>query len=308
MTFIARLELDEATARAVAEAASEDADLGWPSVGLSEMAPGRWSVEVYFAKTPDAAEAAALARIAGTSGRFAVSELPDTDWVSKSLEGLRPVRAGRFVIHGRHDRAAVRTNEIAIEIEANEAFGTGHHGTTAGCLREIDRLAKIRAFRRPLDVGTGTGVLAIAMAQLWHVPVLATDIDPVAVRVARANARLNGSPEVEAIVAGGLATRLVRERGHFDLIVANILAGPLQALALSVRQALAPDGFVVLSGLLPTQGARIVAAYRSVCLTLLRAATLDGWLTLTFIRGKQRRNSQSQSAAGLPHRRRHRPA
>ncbi|MEO8669032.1 MAG: 50S ribosomal protein L11 methyltransferase [Bauldia sp.] len=282
MTFVARTERGEAEARLLAEAASEDAQLSWPTVARSEIAPGRWSVEVYFPAPPEESERMALDRLAGSAGAFAITHLPDIDWVAKSLEGLAPVHAGRFVVYGAHDRDQPRRNDIAVEIEAGEAFGTGHHGTTAGCLREIDRLGKIRRFRRPLDVGTGSGVLAIAMAKLWHVPVLATDIDPVAVRVARGNARLNGTPQVRAAVAGGLGRRVVRDAAPFDLIVANILAGPLQAMARSVERVLAGDGVVVLSGLLPEQRARIVAAYRTVGLVLLRASELDGWLTLTF--------------------------
>jgi ribosomal protein L11 methyltransferase len=287
--FVARIELDEMAARALAERASEDADLGWPGVGLSETSPGRWLVEVYLADAPDRGKRAALRRLAGDLGAFDLVELPRTDWVAKSLEGLKPVRAGRFLVHGSHDRAARLPNDRAIEIEAGQAFGTGHHGTTAGCLREIDRLAKIRSFRRPVDIGTGSGVLAIAMAKVWHVPVLATDIDPVAVRVAGANARLNGAREVRAIVAGGLGARAVRRRAPFDLIVANILAGPLQALAVPIRRVIAPGGVAVLSGLLPNQGARIVAAYRTAGLRLVRASVLDGWLTLTFVRRRVRK-------------------
>jgi ribosomal protein L11 methyltransferase len=282
VTFVARIELAETGARALAEAASEDADLGWPSVALSELGPGRWSVEVYFVEPPADTERAALGRLAGGGREFAIAELPDTDWVARSLEGLRPVRAGRFLVHGSHDRGERRPNDIAIEIEAGEAFGTGHHGTTVGCLREIDRLGKIRRFRRPLDIGTGSGVLAIAMAKLWHVPILATDIDPVAVRVARGNARLNGACDMRPILAGGPGNTFLGRAMPFDLIVANILAGPLQAMARPIERALSDDGMVVLSGLLPGQGSRIVAAYRRVGLALMRAGETDGWLTLTL--------------------------
>jgi ribosomal protein L11 methyltransferase len=284
MTVVARIELGEAGARRLAEAASEDAHLGWPSVALSEVTADRWAVEVYFAAEPDEGERAALRRLADGGGAFALVELPDTDWVAQSLAGLAPVRAGRFVVHGAHDRDKPQRNEIAIEIEAGEAFGTGHHGTTAGCLAAIDRIAGSRRIYRPLDIGTGSGVLAIAMAKRFHVPVLATDIDPIAVRVARANARLNGTPEVTAVVAGTLHGRVIRAAAPFDLIVANILAGPLQALAPAIARVLSGNGVVVLSGLLPGQKARIVVAYRTAGLVLKRASVLDGWLTLTLAR------------------------
>jgi ribosomal protein L11 methyltransferase len=203
------------------------------------------------------------------------------------------VRAERFLVHGRHDRGRRLANDIAIEIEAGEAFGTGHHGTTAGCLLAIDRAARSGQRRRPLDIGTGTGVLAIAMAKVWHVPVAATDIDPVAVRVAAENARLNGVADlVRPVVAGDLRRAAIRQRGPYDFVVANILAGPLQAMAPQIRRITARGGLVVLSGLLPEQRTRIVASYRPVGLLLERASVLDGWLTLVFKRGA-RNNVQS---------------
>ncbi len=289
MIHLARIELDEAAAQALADAISEDAELGWPTVAASEISPGRWSVEVYFADRPGKAETAGLSRLAGKGRAFTFAKLPETNWVRMSLDRLKPVRAGRFLVHGAHDRAVRRPNDIAIEIEAGEAFGTGHHGTTAGCLLEIDRLARMRRFRRPLDIGTGSGVLAIACARLWQVPVVATDIDPVAVRVARENAIANGAGmHVQPVVAATLAHHVVRAGAPYDLIVANILARPLQALARAIGAATASGGFVVLSGLLPEQRARIVSAYRLANLTLRRASTRDGWLTLTFERKKAR--------------------
>jgi ribosomal protein L11 methyltransferase len=287
MIHLARIELDETAARALADAVGEDADLDGPTVAASALPTGLWSVEVYFADRPAKTEAAALARLAGKERAFTVTKLPDVNWVRKSLEGLKPVRAGRFLVHGAHDRGERRPNDIAIEIEAGEAFGTGHHGTTSGCLLEIDRLARVRHFRRPLDIGTGSGVLAIACAKLRHGTVVATDIDPVAVRVARVNAITNGAGGfVHPVVASTLAHRTVRAGGPYDLVVANILAGPLQALARAIGAATAPGGIVILSGLLPEQRARIVSAYRWSGLTLRRASTHDGWLTLTFKRGR----------------------
>ena len=142
---------------------------------------------------------------------FAIAALPETNWVAKSLEGLKPVRAGRFLVHGAHDRDKLRPNDIGIEIEAGEAFGTGHHGTTAGCLLAIERAVRTRPIRNALDIGTGSGVLAIAIAKLAHIPVLASDIDPVATRVAAANVRLNGvHPEVRVVTAAGIGGRIFR--------------------------------------------------------------------------------------------------
>jgi ribosomal protein L11 methyltransferase len=292
MTHTARLTATEPECLALVEAAAEEPALAANAADVAELAPGRWQAMFYFPARPDREESAALARIAKAvlgpkSGAFAIEALADTDWVAKSLEGLAPVRAGRFLVHGAHDRGRVRENDIGIEIEAGEAFGTGHHGTTAGCLLAIDRLAKTRGIRNALDVGTGSGVLAIAIARLTKAPVLASDIDPVATRVARENVAKNGAAGlVTAFTATGLADSRIRVNAPYDLIVANILAGPLQGLAPAIRRATAPGGTVVLSGLLPEQRARIVSAYRRQGLRLRRSSVLDGWLTLTFERAK----------------------
>ena len=162
-------------------------------------------------------------------------------------------------------------NETGIEIEAGQAFGTGHHGTTAACLVEIDRVARQRPIRNALDLGTGSGVLAIAIAKAAKARVVASDIDPLAAKIANENARLNGVGRlVTTIAAAGLGRNAIRARGPFDLIVANILAGPLVALAPSIRRSLAPGGTLILSGLLPEQRRRIVAAYRGQGLRLKR--------------------------------------
>ena len=243
---------------------------------------------VYLDPPPDDRLSAGLADAARSAlgagaPDFAFAELPETDWVAKSLEGLTPVRVGRFLVHGSHDRARRRPNDLAIEIEAGQAFGTGHHGTTAGCLAAIDRLAKTRAMRNALDVGTGSGVLAIGIAKRCKVPVLASDVDPVAVRIADANARLNGvRPLVRTLCAAGIEGTAFARPGGFDLIVANILAGPLVALAPSIRRRLAPRGAVILSGLLAHQANRVAAAYRAQGLRLVRAETREGWVTLTL--------------------------
>ena len=180
--------------------------------------------------------------------------LPDIDWVAKSLEGLKPVRAGRFLVHGSHDREKRQIGDIAIEIEAGLAFGTGHHGTTAGCLEMIERVVRRENPRNALDLGTGSAVLAIALAKLAHIPVLATDIDPIATRVAHENARLNGvSAYVEALTATGFGNPAFAKRAPFDLIVANILARPLMRLAPQMARFIRPGGSVILSGILDRQ-------------------------------------------------------
>lgn len=286
MTIVAVLsDLPEDKARALADLISEDDVLSERAFDLSESAPKRWRIALYFEEVPGRTEKERLAALAGR-GRFTFDELPELDWVAKSLEGLKPVRAGRFLVHGRHDRGAVRPNDIGIEIEAGQAFGTGHHGTTAGCLAAIDQVAKARIVAHALDVGTGSGVLAIALAKRCKAHVTATDIDPVAVKVARENIRLNGvAGYANAITTGSLDGRAIAEHTPYDLIVANILAGPLVALAPAIGRHAA--GTVILSGLLPEQRARIVASYRSVGLCLSRWSTRDGWLTMVLSRARR---------------------
>jgi ribosomal protein L11 methyltransferase len=235
------------------------------------------------------------------------------DWVAASLAGLKPVAAGRFLVHGAHDRARVPAHRIGIEIEAALAFGTGHHGTTRGCLLALDAWLKRRRHRlapsltsgsalarrpgralprkrgrgktRVLDIGTGTGVLAIAAAKALHARVTASDIDRCAVEVARANARANAAgPLVDVVHAGGLAARRLRERGPFDLVLANILLPPLRRLAAPIARALAPGGHVILSGLLATQAPAAIAAYRMQGLELEASIPLDEWITLMLVR------------------------
>ena len=288
MSHTATIALSEEAAVALMTALADDPLLGEQTIDASEVAPGRWELVVYFDETPDAATRAALARF----GRFTIAELPETDWVAKSLEGLKPVRAGRFLVFGNHDRGALKPNDIGLEIEAAQAFGTGHHGTTIGCLLAIERAAKTRPIRNALDVGTGSGVLAIALAKMAKARVLASDIDPVATEVARENVRLNGvAAFVHCITATGLAGRAFGDGAPYDLIVANILAGPLAALAPAIHRAVAPGGTVILSGLLPEQRRRIAATYRLTGLVLARSTIVDGWLTLELKRlakGKRR--------------------
>jgi ribosomal protein L11 methyltransferase len=302
MTTIAKFLLSKTDAERLASALEENETLAELPVGVGEAPDSVWQVTVYLSGEAEKAEIAALKGAAKALGMpasaFAIESLPETDWVAKSLEGLKPVRAGRFLVHGSHDRARRRKNDIAIEIEAGQAFGTGHHGTTAGCLIAIDRLTHSRKIRNALDIGTGSGVLAIAIAKVAKAPVLAGDIDPVAVKVARENVRLNGVGNyVRAVTAANLRKHGFGARAPFDLIVANILAGPLMGLAPGIARALAPGGTVILSGLLPEQRARIIAAYRNQGLALARSSILDGWLTLVLERGSRRRKAPASKRA-----------
>lgn len=207
--------------------------------------------------------------------------LPDIDWVARSLEGLRPVRAGRFLVHGAHDRGKRRIGDIAIEIEAGLAFGTGHHGTTAGCLDMISRVARRERPLNALDLGTGSAVLAIGLARLARIPVLATDIDPVATKVAASNVRLNGvGALIEAATAPGFHSPLFAARGPFDLIVANILAKPLMRLAPDMARHVAPGGSLILSGILDRQRDAVIAAYVGQRFRHVLTTHREGWVTI----------------------------
>ncbi len=324
--FTATVETEQHTAHRLADAFAERF-AGEAAVSIVDTASGRWRVILYFGRTIDAdtvrhlAVAAGIAASALRFGRVAAA-----DWVEKSLAGLKPVEAGRFVVHGAHDRARIAPHRIAIEIEAALAFGTGHHGTTRGCLLTLDRICKAQAKARPLvpphpevraqgaprrmrprrwglalrgsarsaehlrvrgtrprilDLGTGSGVLAIAAARALRCRVLAIDIDPQAVDAARNNARRNGvGPLVEVLRADSVAG--LRSRAPFDLVFANILLAPLQRFAAALTQKLAPGARLVLSGILPAQANAVVAAYHR--LTLRRRIDLDGWTTLVFAR------------------------
>lgn len=240
-------------------------------------------IEVYVEDDwePVSATLSAALRELGLEAEVGHEALPDIDWVTRSLEGLKPVRAGRFLVHGSHDRARRRPNDLAIEIEAGLAFGTGHHGTTAGCLEMLGRVVPRERPRAMLDLGTGSAVLAIALAKLSRRPVLATDIDPVAVRVAADNARLNGVGElVDAVTAVGFSHRLIELAAPYDLIVANILARPLMRLAPKFAHHLAPSGSVILSGILERQRASVIAAYVGQRFRHVQTLWREGWVTI----------------------------
>src|SRR5882672_5546341 len=285
-TSVARLMTDAAAAKRIGDALAETFDGEEVAASAFEEPDGRWSLAVHFRNPPDEAALRALvasAAGAATAQALAFETLAPTDWVRKSLEGLKPVDAGRFVVHGAHDRAHVRANRIGIEIEAALAFGTGHHGTTRGCLLALDRIVKGRRPRKILDVGTGTGVLAIAAARALRRPVLASDIDARSVTIARENARLNrAGAYVEIVHRAGIGARLFRQRAPFDLIFANILLEPLRSLATPMARLVAPRGQVVLSGLLLAQATPALASYRARGLVLARRIRLEGWATLVL--------------------------
>jgi ribosomal protein L11 methyltransferase len=348
-TILATVETDGRTAQRLADGLMEALDPGGTAIAAFEAANGTWTVEVYFEHTPD--EPAVRRLVADLAGEpagqaLAFSPVAARDWVAASLDGLPPVKAGRFFVHGAHHRKRVPPNRIGIEIEAALAFGTGHHGTTRGCLLALDRIAKARRARpapplpargervgvrgrfheseprrisshtqtrgtapspgslarsdlspymrrgegwRVLDVGTGTGVLAIAAARALRGPVIAGDIDPVSVRLARENARLNRAPALAIIHARGLADRRFRDAAPYHLVFANILLGPLKGLAKPIAALAAPGAFVVLSGLLPPQANAALAAYRAHGLVLERRIPLEGWMTLMLRRPALRR-------------------
>jgi ribosomal protein L11 methyltransferase len=274
----------EQTARRVIDRLTESFFEGQAAIAASERSDGRWDITVHFAEPPDQAQVRDLVGIAAgddAAGHITFDTVEAKDWVKATLEELAPVRAGRFIVHGQHDRSKVPPNKLGIEIEAALAFGTGHHGTTRGCLLLLDSVLMARRPRRVLDLGTGTGVLAIAAAKALRVKVLASDIDPLAVRVARDNARLNGTGGlVKTIAAVGLSAPDFARHGPFDLVLANILANPLRQMATPMATHLAPSGLVILSGLLPHQAQAVIAAYRARGLVLERHLVIEGWSSL----------------------------
>ena len=237
-------------------------------------------VEALYVAEPDCE---LLTKLAGKPVHVAL--LPDVDWIKLSQEGLPPVRAGRFFVYGAHDAGTVPHGVIPIKIEAGLAFGTGHHETTALCLHVLSDLSKRRRFANVLDLGCGTGLLAIGAAKLWRKSVLASDIDPVAVEVTNENARANGeAPLIRALTADGLDHPALAGKAPYDLVIANILAGPLTRLAPAIARALAPGGMVVLSGLLQWQENLVLSFYRPHGLQLRNARREGVWSALTLER------------------------
>ena len=243
---------------------------------------------IHFRQPPDEASLRSLVAVAAgdaASRSLSIEPVAATDWVAQSLADLKPVRVGRFLVHGAHDRSKLRANDIGIEIEAALAFGTGHHGTTRGCLQAFADLAKRRRFQRVLDVGTGSGILAIAAARLLRARITASDIDGRAIETARGNARINRAASLLAFVrASGATARAITSAAPYRLIFANILLLALMRLAVPFRGLTAPGARIVLSGLLPNHANAALAIYRAQGLVLEKRITLDGWVTLVMHR------------------------
>jgi ribosomal protein L11 methyltransferase len=241
-----------------------------------------WRIDA-FPTTAD--ELAALVEVltAYPDLRLAIGKLADADWLAMSLSGLPPVRAGRFFVYGAHDGGLAPASTVNLRIEAGAAFGTGHHGTTVGCLQAFNDLLKAQSFPRVLDVGCGTGVLAIAAARTGSQVAIGTDIDGPSVRIANENAELNKA-RARFVHAAGLNDPRVRDHGPYDLVFANILAPPLISLSQDIKEALAPGGIAILSGLLRTQERRVFATYKSRGFRLVRRLHRDAWATLVLRR------------------------
>jgi ribosomal protein L11 methyltransferase len=286
---VARLACDEQTARRLAAYLGES--LGGEDTACAAFeddTTGRWQVAIHFRQPPDEASLRSLVALAAgenASRSLIIEPVAAVDWVAQSLADLKPVRVGRILVHGAHDRTKLRANDVGIEIEAALAFGTGHHGTTRGCLQALAGLAKRRRSHRVLDVGTGSGILAIAAARLLHARVTASDIDARAIEAARGNARINRvAPLVTFMRASGTAARAITSAAPYQLIFANILLGALTRLAVPLRKLTALDGRVVLSGLLPSHANAVLAIYRAQGLALEKRIRLDGWVTLVMHR------------------------
>ena len=267
-------------------AAAIDADPALDRIAYSiieeDEARGLWRLDLFPASD---VEAGALVRklTDWPTLRVASAPLADADWLALALSGLPPVRAGRFFVYGAHDAGRAPANAIALRIEAGAAFGTGHHGTTLGCLVAIVALRKRRRFGRVLDVGSGTGVLAIAAARSGAQVVMGADIDPVSVRIAAENAALNRA-RARFVVADGLAHPAIAAAAPYELVLANILARPLVRLAPAIVRALAPGGVVILSGLLRSQERYVRSAYLDLGLFCVRRIHEDAWATLILRR------------------------
>ncbi|MBR0963297.1 50S ribosomal protein L11 methyltransferase [Bradyrhizobium diazoefficiens] len=278
----------EAAAKRVVDVLTEVFFEGDAAVAAFEQPDGHWDVTLHFAEAPDQTLLREIiVNSAGNeiAGTLTFDTVEAKDWVKASLEDLVPVPAGRFVVHGSHDRDRVAPNKLAIEIEAALAFGTGHHGTTRGCLLLLDHVLKSVRPARVLDLGTGTGVLGIAAAKALHRAVLASDIDPPSVRVAAENAALNETGHLVRVVrATGFAAPDFARCGPFDLVLANILANPLRQLAGPMARHLAPGARIILSGLLTHQAPAVIAAYRARGLVPLRHLRIEGWSSLLLRR------------------------
>lgn len=263
-----------------------------PVLVVAEAAPDQWFIEAYFSARPTPADLQLLASLssAAAPADLVCLPLPEQDWVVLSQQGMEPIRAGRFFVATPDADALPPAGALSLEIPAAQAFGTGHHETTYGCLLALDRLARQHRPRRVLDLGTGTGILAFAAARLWRCPVLASDNDPVAIEVAVELAGRNRLPVrparcgVSLLVADGTRHRRIRRGGPYDLVIANILAGPLIDMARDIAAMVAPGGHLVLAGLLDTQAQAVAQTYRTRGLVMTGRISTGEWPTLILRR------------------------
>lgn len=274
---------------------------------IDPAAPDDWQLDIYFEEEPAAATVAVARQLVPSSAESApvITRLDDQDWVAISQEGLEPIREGRFFVHTPIHGDEAPEAGLVFEIDAGQAFGTGHHETTAGCLAMLDGLKTAgRRYRNIADIGTGTGLLAFAAQALWpQAKAIASDIDPLAIEVARQNAAVNavrigqGRGQVEMVVAAGLVHRRLRARAPYDLLIANILAGPLIDLAPSFGNATAPGGTLVLAGLLDTQAEAVASAYRRQSFRLAQKLDRGEWSILRLEKRRRVRGHRPASRA-----------
>ena len=270
-------------AYALVDAVMEREDLAFTASAHEDVETGEWVFEATVESPANVEAFNTLAReVLGGDVDFAIEAIdPEINWVAKSLEGLQPVTAGGFYIYGSHETAPVPEGLIGLRIDAAQAFGTGHHETTTGCLEAIDRVLERAKPVNVIDIGTGTGVLAIAIAKKTGLKVLATDIDPIAVTTTIDNARDNDVVDlIEGVVAEGLDSDVITAKAPYDLILANILAGPLVGLAPGMSRIAQPGASIILSGILETQAQGVIAAYAENGMPLLQRLQRKEWTTL----------------------------
>ena len=260
---------------------------GFPVSSFEDLDnPVNWEIAVYCDTTLAEETHARMEKLASehdVNVNFKREDIPDIDWVAETLRDLTSVRAGRFIVHGSHEMNEPKPHEIAVHVNAGLAFGTGHHGTTAGCLDMLSRVIKRKKFYNVLDLGTGSGILAIAAAKAMPCFVMATDIDPVATETAKYNCKQNGvQAHIECLTSVGFTNVRMHQQAPFDLIIANILSKPLKQMALDIVAHTAPGGTVILSGLLPHQRTPIIASFRLQGLHLEYSYIRDGWLVVVF--------------------------